>query len=168
MLVEVYTDGSSDGKSGNKCSWAFVVCVDGVKVAEGSGSLPVGTNNVAEVVAAVRGLDYVATTDIPGYCDMDDVHSDKQDDGGAHAQVVLISDSQLALRWGTGEYRCKKWHLIPNVIQLRKLVQRLGAETRWVKGHSGNEHNETCDRLAKSARESADNPQQQSKAQGCP
>jgi ribonuclease HI len=150
--VEVYSDGSAT--TGDKPGgWAFVLCVDGVKVAEGSGYLSKSTNNVAEITAALRGLDYVATTDIPGCIVREDGTGDVQDDKADGARIVLVSDSQLTLKWATGEYNCKKWHLIPLVIQLRKLTQKLSVETRWVKGHSGNEHNERCDKLANAARE---------------
>jgi ribonuclease HI len=156
MLIEIFCDGSSDGKSGGMAGWAYVICVDGVKVAEGAGQVSNASNNVAEVVGAIRGLDHVATTDITG-CTL---HGDTEADGrvagtDSEPKVVLISDSQLTLRWATGEYRCKKWHLIPYVIELRKALERLKATTRWVRGHSGNEHNERCDVLAKAAREGA-------------
>lgn len=147
MLIEVYSDGS--GTTGDlPGGYGYVICVDGVKVAEGSGGLDAATNNVAEVTAAIRGLSHVATTDIPG-----SVSGNAVDDATNGVRVVLISDSQLTLKWATGEYQCKKWHLIPHVIELRKLMKKLEAETRWVRGHNGDEHNERCDVLAGSARE---------------
>jgi ribonuclease HI len=152
MLIEVYSDGSATVAT-EPGGWAFVICVDGVKVAEGSGHLSTATNNVAEVTAAIRGLEYVATTDLCGCVGSTVITSDAQNDSADGTRIVLISDSQLTLRWATGEYRCKKWHLVPHVIQLRKLLQKLNAETRWVKGHNGDEHNERCDVLAKAARE---------------
>jgi ribonuclease HI len=152
MLVEVYSDGS--GTTGDlPGGYGWVVCVDGVKVAEGSGGLPAATNNTAEVTAAIRGLDYVATTDIPGCTGLNDGYENEAHNQANRVRLVLISDSQLTLKWATGEYQCKKWHLIPLVIELRKLMKKLNAETRWVKGHNGNEHNERCDVLAGSARE---------------
>lgn len=142
MLIEVYTDGSAT-TADKPGGYGYVVCVNGIKVHEGSGHLLKATNNTAEVTAAIRGLTYVATTDIPG-C--------QPDDGSTGTRIVLISDSQLTLRWATGEYRCKQWHLIPLVIELRKIFIKLNAETRWVKGHNGDEHNERCDVLAGEAR----------------
>ncbi len=153
MLIEVYSDGS--GTTGDlPGGYGWVVCVQGVKVAEGSGGLPAATNNVAEVTAAIRGLEYVATTDIPGCTGSDDELQNQADNSRSRTRVVLISDSQLTLNWATGNYQCKKWHLIPLVIELRKLMKKLEAETRWVRGHNGDEHNERCDVLAGSARES--------------
>jgi ribonuclease HI len=56
MLIEVYSDGSgntfdSDGGYG----WRLVV--DGVLFSEGNGYLPRATNNVAEITAAIKGLE---------------------------------------------------------------------------------------------------------------
>jgi ribonuclease HI len=146
MLIEVYTDGSATTAE-KPGGYGYVVCVNGVKVHEGSGHLLKATNTVAEVTAAIRGLTYVATTDVPG------ISSGAEDAPGDGTRVVLISDSQLTLNWATGNYRCKQWHLIPLVIELRKIFIKLNAETRWVKGHNGDEHNERCDVLAGEARQ---------------
>lgn len=142
MLIEVYCDGSAT-TADKPGGYGYVVCVNGIKVHEGSGHLLKATNNVAEVTAAIRGLTYVATTDVQGVENID---------GSTGCRIVLISDSQLTLNWATGQYRCKQWHLIPLVIDLRKIFIKLNAETRWVKGHNGDEHNERCDVLAGEAR----------------
>jgi ribonuclease HI len=135
VKVEVYSDGSSDGKSGGIGGWAFVVLVDGVKVHEASGAEPNSTNNVVEVLGATKGLEYVALT-YPACTD-----------------VTLISDSQLTLRWGTGTYQIKKFHLVPYVIALRNAIKQTNAKTRWEKGHIGEPNNCRCDELAKAAKE---------------
>jgi ribonuclease HI len=140
MLIEVYSDGSAT-TADLPGGWAFVVCVQGVKVAEGSGHLPKATNNIAEITAAISGLEYVATHDIPGVSGGDEGH-----------RIVLISDSQLTLHFADGSWNCKKPHLLPYVLKLRKYYRQLNAETRWVRGHNGDVQNERCDELAKAAR----------------
>jgi ribonuclease HI len=135
MKIEVYSDGSSDGKSGGIGGWAFVVLVDGVKVYENSGHEQNATNNSMETVAAAAGLEYVALT----YPQAED--------------VTLISDSQLTLRWASGEYKIKAPHLVPYVIRLKKAFKQLNAKTRWERGHIGEPNNCRCDELAKNARE---------------
>lgn len=70
-------------------------------------------------------------------------------------EVILISDSQLVLRWATGEYSVKKYHLVPCVIALRKAFKLTKAITRWERGHQGEVNNERCDALAKAARVSS-------------
>lgn len=141
MVLEVYSDGSAT--TGDKPGgYAFVICVGGVKVAEGSGHLPKATNNVAEITAAIAGLEYIKTHDVRGV-----------DGGHEEPNVVLVSDSKLVLGYATGEYQCKAMHLLPLCLKLRKLYRELNASTRWVKGHAGQEFNERCDELAKAARE---------------
>lgn len=136
MHVEVYCDGSATIAS-LPGGWAFVVLVDGIKVTEGSGHIPKATNNVAEITAAISGLEFV-----------------KNDPRlSAATSLTLVSDSQLTLRYATGEYRCKKPHLVPLYCKLRQLHTKLGFKTRWVKGHAGEPINERCDELAKAARQ---------------
>jgi ribonuclease HI len=133
VMIEIYTDGSGT-TSDKPCGWAFVIVKDGIKIHEQNGSLPKGTNNVAELTAAVKGLAYAVLN-----------HNGED--------IVLVSDSQLVLNYANGNYRIKAIHLVNLYRNLRKLYDHLGAEGRWVKGHSGDEYNELCDKLAKSARE---------------
>lgn len=136
MHVQVYCDGSATIAS-LPGGWAFVILVDGVKVTEGSGHLAKATNNVAEITAAISGLEFVKNC--PRL--------------SAAETVTLVSDSQLTLRYATGQYRCKKPHLVPYYCKLRQLHDKLSISTRWVKGHAGEPINERCDELAKSARQ---------------
>lgn len=140
MKIEVYSDGSgntfsSDGGYG----WRLVV--DGVFVSEGNGYLPSATNNVAELTAAISGLNHASTY----------INSPAILAQGPH-EVVLISDSQLVLGYASGRYQCKALHLTSLYIQLRKIYGDVKASGRWIKGHSGDEHNEAVDKLAGSAR----------------
>lgn len=142
MTIEVYSDGSgntfdSDGGYG----WRLIV--DGVFHSEGSGYLSSATNNVAELTAAIKGLEAAIA-----YLNSAAVTS------SLGHNVVLISDSQLVLGYANGAYKCKALHLSTLYIQLRQLYKTANATTRWVKGHSGDENNEKCDQLAKAARES--------------
>lgn len=136
MDVEIFCDGSAtiaDLPGG----WAFVVLIDGQKHVEVSGHLTKATNNVAELTAAISGLEYVMS---------DLALSSAQ-------SITLVSDSQLTLRYANGEYKCKKYHLVPLYCKLRQLHDKLKIKTRWVKGHAGDEYNERCDVLAKAARQ---------------
>lgn len=141
MVVEVYCDGSgntfdSDG------GYGFRIVVDGRLHKEGSGYIARATNNVAELQAAISGLE-----ELKGLIGTDPIFS------AGNFTITIVSDSQLTLGYASGRYQCKALHLTQLYIQLRKLYKELNCEVRWVKGHSGNEHNEGCDKLAKAARE---------------
>ncbi len=142
MKIEVYTDGSAT--TGDKPGgWAYCIVVDGTELKRQGGGLALATNNVAEISAAIEGLDEVIRLKSSGSANID-----------PNATVELVSDSQLVLKYATGEYRCKAPHLVPYYIKLRKLYGQAKATTRWVRGHTGDKYNEVCDKLAKSARES--------------
>jgi ribonuclease HI len=135
VIVEVFCDGS--GTTGNLAGgWGYVIVVDGTVLESNSGGLPKATNNVAELTAALEGLKRVQA--LPQL---------------AGADVTLVSDSQLTLGFAGGNWQCKKLHLALLANNLNKIYTTLNAKTRWVRGHTGDEHNETCDKLAKAARE---------------
>jgi ribonuclease HI len=135
--IDVYSDGSgntmaSDGGFG----WRIVV--DDVFLEEGSGYAPTATNNTMEIQAAIEGLKRAESIILQN--------------GWQMAKVVLISDSQLVLNYAADKWRCKAEHLRPLKAELTQVYNKLDAETKWVKGHSGHEHNEAVDKLAGNAR----------------
>ena len=133
MIVEVWTDGSATTAE-KPGGWAYVILLDGAKVHEASGGMLYCTNNVAELTAADEGLRYATST----YPD---------------AEITLVSDSMLVLNYTNGTWRCKKFHLALLHSSLRKMYGHFNVDTRWVRGHTGVEHNERCDELAKAERE---------------
>lgn len=135
--IDVYSDGSGNTMNSDG-GWGYRIIVDGELKQEGSGYLKVATNNIAEVSAATEGLKAAAK-----YI---------QDNNIDQYEVTLVSDSQLTLFWAIGRYKCKKDHLKPYVEELIKSRNTLTAAIKWVKGHSGDEHNEATDQLAKAAR----------------
>ena len=153
MIIDVFSDGSAQTKD-KPGGWAWVLVVNGMKHSEGSGHVEKATNNDMELESSIQGLaaalkiiniakenskcgDYALTPTgdyIPTYT------------------VTLVSDSQIVLGWASGTYKFKQLDKIEKYEQLRFVMKRLNAKTRWVKGHSGDEHNERCDKLAKDAR----------------
>jgi ribonuclease HI len=136
--IDVYSDGSgntfdSDG------GYGYIMLLNNSFILKGSGYAIKATNNTMEIQGAISGLQKAKE-----YIQVNNLQNIK---------VTLISDSQLVLGYATGRYQCKALHLTQLYIQLRQLFKELNAEARWVKGHSGNEHNEACDILAKTARE---------------
>jgi ribonuclease HI len=144
MHIEIYTDGSATVKE-KPGGWAYVLIIDGQKYAECAGHMEGASNNDAEMEAAIQGLAAVLKLTV-------DKVTGKDEPAAYDRKVTLVSDSQLILGWADGTYRFKQQNKIDKYNQLKFLVSRLGAKTRWVEGHSGDEHNERCDKLANEAR----------------
>jgi ribonuclease HI len=85
-----YTDGASRGNPGPS-SYSFLVIHNGSIIHQESGFLGVTTNNVAEYMAVIHGLSWLAHTT-----------------GGP---VDIFSDSELVMRQLSGTYAVKKPHL---------------------------------------------------------
>lgn len=144
MHFEVYTDGSATTKE-KPGGYGYVIVKDGVKYSEGSGHIEKGTNNDAELQAAIEGLKFVQETfytpafilNLPS---------------GTYIHVTLVSDSQIVLGWASGTYAFRQETKIDKYKQLQMLMHTTKAQTRWVEGHTGDEHNERCDKLANAAR----------------
>lgn len=142
MKIEVYSDGSAttNDKPGG---FGYVVVINGIKHSEGSGRLEFATNNDAELEAATCGLEAVEKF-------LSDQNLKPETVSGL--DVTLVSDSQLVLGWASGTWKFKQADKLDAYYRIRKTVARLRAKTRWVEGHSGDEHNERCDKLANAAR----------------
>ena len=104
------------------------------------GFLGHGTNQIAELTAAVEGL-----TRVP-----------------AGAEVELVSDSQYVLKglmewrigWERKGFRNSKGERVANLELWKRLFAVADARrvsTRWVRGHNGDPHNERADALANKA-----------------
>lgn len=139
MLIEVFADGSAtvETKPGG---YGYVICIDGQKIAEGSGYMEKASNNDAELEAAIRGLAKVLQMRLENKIPI-----------GDH-EIYLVSDSQIILGWANGNSKFRQKHKIHKFEQLQYVVKKLNAKTRWVQGHSGDIHNERCDKLANAAR----------------
>ena len=135
MKVEVYSDGSGTTKT-TPGGYGFVVVVDGVTAYEGSGHLEFATNNDCELQGAIEGLDSLH------------YHFEPEET----TDVWLVSDSEIILGWANGTNAFRQEEKMLKYQQLRNLMGEFKANTRWVPGHSGEEHNERCDKLANAAR----------------
>jgi len=140
MNIDVYSDGSAT-TSDKAGGWAFVVLIDGKFHHEHSGYLESATNNDAELVGALNGLEYVLNYS----CTF-------QGSFPVEMEVTLISDSEIVLNWTNGTYKFKQIDKLPLYEQLCRLVKKLNVKTKWVKGHSGDIWNSRCDKLANNAR----------------
>lgn len=88
--ITLYTDGASRGNPGD-AAWAYVIVRGGSIVASGSGFIGIVTNNVAEYHGIINGLRAAREF--------------------TRGHLRVRSDSELAVRQLTGQYRIRKDHL---------------------------------------------------------
>lgn len=130
--VTIYTDGACLGNPGAGGYCAILVHEKGEKVV--SGGEPDTTNNRMELMAAIAGLKAL----------------------NRPCKVTLVSDSRYVVD-GINEW-LENW--IAKGIHSRKnadlwkethrLLKKHKVTGVWVKGHSGHEMNERCDKIANS------------------
>lgn len=132
-VLEVYCDGSAEGRVGKPGGWAFVVVREDVVLLEKSGRADATTSLVMELEAAHRALEAVVAH-------------------GWHEGhlVELISDSSIALDIAAGKFLPKRHVALAEA--LRSIAIVAGARTRWVRAHSGHRWNERVDLAAAEAR----------------
>lgn len=144
MVIKCYTDGAckANGKEGAVAGWAFVAIDENNKIlAEGSGRIEPGTNNIGELQAIIEGIK--ACRDY----DCDELH--------------IISDSAYCLNGITNwRYNWKRngWWRDPGKkqelknrekwIELDSLINTSYMHFIKVAGHAGVEWNEYVDKAA--------------------
>ena len=142
--VRIYVDGSSDNHNTLTGGWAAVILIPGERVKTISGFIKPPTNNqVAELTAAVEGLEYIARAGLQGQCE-------------------VISDSLYVVKGITqfeAVWRLKGWLTTNDApVKHRELWDRLLAldseNVIWkhIRGHRGNVFNEMADQAASQAR----------------
>lgn len=131
----IATDGACSGNPGPG-GWAWVEQISG---ARDSGGESHTTNNIMELTAMIRALEYVEP----------------------HSSLLIRADSQYVInvmtKWAAS-WRRKGWKKADGKpVANRELVERLlelyegreaFTEVEWVKGHAGDEANELVDSLA--------------------
>lgn len=110
--------------------WGYLVEVDDEVVHLGYGGAPTGTNNTAELTAAIEGIK-AALPWIEKY---------------SSSPILLVSDSQYTLGMACGRYSPSK--NLELVAELRSLCEEHLIGVQWVPGHTGVAQNEIADNLA--------------------
>jgi len=140
--LEIYTDGSCLGNPG-PMGWGLVIVHEGAVIYRDQRSLGHGTNNIAELSAAVE-----AATLLQERPDL---------------IVTIISDSEYVIKnikervqsWKARGWRTTDKKPVKNRPlweTLDKLAQSLpNIVWQWVRGHDGNSFNEMADVLASAA-----------------
>lgn len=139
-MISIYADGSSEGNSVGAIGYGWIIVRNNEILDCGCGGAPVGTNNIAELMAAIEGMKaFRKLKDILGHFDID-----------VREPVELVSDSQYVL--GIASRRFKPLKNLEYAEEIKNLFTELKATDRWVKGHNGDVYNEKCDELAKHAK----------------
>jgi ribonuclease HI len=125
MLV-IFTDGASAGNPG-PMGIGVAIYRDGFRVEELSEYLGKGTNNIAEYTAIIRALEAAHQM--------------------GERQVHLKSDSQLAIRQISGQYKVKD----PKLRPLKKRISELMRGLEITFEHIPREKNLEADKLSKDA-----------------
>ncbi|MCL2678607.1 MAG: ribonuclease HI [Clostridiales bacterium] len=139
-MLKIWTDGSCLGNPGNG-GWAFVM-TDGAQTIERSGGERDTTNNRMELTAVINALGALKK----------------------HNEFELFTDSQYVKNgveiwmknWKKNGWKTANRKPVANQdlwLALDALLPKFKIHWRWVKGHSGNEMNERCDILARTAAE---------------
>ena len=131
--LRLFCDGACLRNPGGPGGWGAVILAPNTPPRDLSGYLPTTTSNRAEMVAAIEGLSALPPA----------------------SRVTVLSDSKILVR-GMGAGRAKRQKRgrdgkLPNAdlwARLDALAASHVAAWVWVRGHSGNPHNERADRLA--------------------
>lgn len=145
-MIWLWTDGGCKPNPGLG-SWAYVLMGSAGSYCSDSGAVPCTTNNRMELRAVVEGL-LLTTPDTP---------------------ILVYTDSNYVKRgitewipiWVERGWTRKEGEL--KNVDLWQTLYRISLDRSikwdWVKGHSGNENNELCHKLAKEARLHAEREQ---------
>jgi ribonuclease HI len=139
--VMIHTDGSCLSNPGPG-GWAAILNWRGTEK-ELSGSVADTTNNRMELQAAIEGLNALSR---PMQVEL---HTD--------SKYVMNGVTDWMARWKANGWRTAAKKPVANQDLweiLDEATQRHQITWHWVKGHAGNELNERCDELARSAAES--------------
>ncbi len=139
-MLKIWTDGSCLGNPGPG-GWAFVA-TNGQNTAERSGGERDTTNNRMELMAVIRALTAAHR----------------------HSEIELHTDSQYVkngMQSWLKNWKKNNWHTankkpVKNQdlwMQLDALSGATKIHWHWVRGHNGDEMNERCDELARTAAE---------------
>ena len=137
----VYADGACAPSNPGPAGWgAVLIAPEGGGESDHFGYIGPGTNQIAELTAAIEGLSRVPKG----------------------AAVELVSDSQYVLKglsewrsgWERRGYRNAKGEPVANLALWKRLfavADERRVTTRWVRGHNGEAYNERADALANQA-----------------
>lgn len=121
----IYSDGGCISNPGGQGAYGtIVVNSDTGEIKQFAQGYQSTTNNRMEILGIIAGLQ-----NVPRNC-----------------SCTIVSDSQLAIKCLTGQWKRNKnldlWNVVERLCEGKKI------STKWVKGHNGDVLNELCDRMA--------------------
>ena len=136
-MITVYTDGACSGNPG-KGGWGVVILKDNKEDIFLNGGDDNTTNNRMELSAAIEALKYFQSKE----------------------KITLITDSKYVKdgiqswiqNWKKNGWKTAAKKPVKNKelwIELDDLITKHNISWEWVKGHTGNKHNEKADYLAR-------------------
>jgi len=139
--VKLYTDGACSGNPGPG-GYGAILIYKGIEK-EISGGQNNTTNNKMEIMAVIKGLEMIKEP-----CNVT-VYSDS-------AYVVNAIQMGWITNWKKNNWKKSDKSVVKNIDLWEKLISLMeihNVEFVKVKGHSDNEYNNRCDRLAVAERE---------------
>lgn len=137
--IQIYTDGACSGNPGIG-GWAAIL-IFGEHKKELSGYDKYTTNNRMEMFSVIKGLDALKEP-----CEVE-IYSDS-------AYVVEAFNQNWISKWQANDWKKSDKETVKNIDLWKDLLIKLKNHKHTfikVKGHSDNELNNECDRLAKEA-----------------
>ncbi len=139
-MIKIWTDGSCLGNPGPG-GWAFLA-TDGKNIAERSGGEKNTTNNRMELMAVLNAVRAA--------------HRHNEIEIHTDSQYVKNGMTQWMKNWKRNNWRTSDKKPVKNQdlwMALDTATEQVKIHWVWVRGHNGEEFNERCDELARTAAE---------------
>lgn len=139
-MIKIWTDGSCLGNPGPG-GWAFLA-TDGKNFAERSGGEKNTTNNRMELMAVLNAVRAA--------------HRHNEIEIHTDSQYVKNGMTQWMKNWKRNNWRTSDKKPVKNQdlwMALDTATEQVKIHWVWVRGHNGEEFNERCDELARTAAE---------------
>ena len=145
--LKIFTDGGCSGNPGPG-GWAFVIVLKTFQgdriVAEQKGGEKNTTNNRMELTAVIESLKALKTmADVPNTAIV-----------CTDSQYVQKGITEWIRKWKQNAWRTSDKKPVKNQdlwVELDSLAGEFSLAWEWVRGHSGVEYNELCDRMTQQA-----------------
>ncbi len=137
--LTIFSDGGCIGNPGIG-GWAYIILEDNKEIFYDSGSSGATTNNKMELTAVIKALTYLEKIGKKGI----DVEINTD------SQYVKNGITDWINNWKKNGWKTANKKAVKNQEywkELDQLTSLFNIKWKWVKGHSGDQHNERCDTL---------------------